>query len=102
MLCSWRHGETRPEWTVVKFYWGLGRLGGHQNRENSPSSGCPVLSRGWTRLLALVERAEAEGDPDREQPRRASDRSSSLPQKPLRIPGLPQPYCTYVTFELQG
>ena len=59
VLCSWRHGEVRPEWTVVEFYWALGRLGGHQNRKNGPPPGWLVLSRGWTRLQAMVEGVEA-------------------------------------------
>ena len=61
VLCSWRHGEVRPGWTVVEFYWALGRLGGHQNRKNGPPPGWLVLSRGWTRLQAMVEGVEAMG-----------------------------------------
>ena len=61
VLCSWRHGEVRPEWTVGEFYWALGRLGGHQNRANGPPPGWLVLSRGWTRLQAMVEGVEAMG-----------------------------------------
>ena len=61
VLCSWRHGEVRPEWTVLEFYWALGRLGGHQNRKNGPPPGWLVLSRGWTRLQAMVEGVEAMG-----------------------------------------
>ena len=61
VLCSWRHGEIRPEWTVEEFYWALGRLGGHQNRKNGPPPGWLVLSRGWTRLQAMVEGVEAMG-----------------------------------------
>src|SRR3954447_6395389 len=59
VLCSWRHGEVRAEWTVMEFYWALGRLGGHQNRKNGPPPGWLVLSRGWTRLQAMVEGVEA-------------------------------------------
>src|SRR5512142_1185990 len=55
MLCSWRHGEVRPGWTVGEFYFALGRLGGHQNRRNGPPPGWLVLCRGWTRLQALVD-----------------------------------------------
>ena len=59
VLCSWRHGEVRPEWTVREFDWALGRLGGHQNRQNGPPPGWLVLSRGWTRLQTMVEGVEA-------------------------------------------
>jgi Transposase DNA-binding len=61
VLCSWRHGAVRPGWTVGDFYWALGRLGGHQNRTNGPRPGWLVLSRGWTRLQAMVEGVEAMG-----------------------------------------
>ena len=59
VLCSWRHGEVRPGWTVGEFYLALGRLGGHQNRRNGPPPGWLVLSRGWTRLQAMVDGVEA-------------------------------------------
>src|SRR5262249_54401020 len=78
VLCSWRHGEVRADWTVVEFYWALGRLGGHQNRKNGPPPGWLVLSRGWTRLQAMVEGVEAMGRSRggsataEEQPRAAS------------------------------
>lgn len=61
VLCLWRHGEVRPDWTVVEFYWALGRLGGHQNRKNGRSPGWLVLSRGWTFLQAMVEGVEVTG-----------------------------------------
>jgi hypothetical protein len=61
VLCSWRHDEVRPGWTVGDFYWALGRLGGHQNRTNGPRPGWLVLSRGWTRLQSMVEGVEAMG-----------------------------------------
>ena len=59
VLCSWRHGEVRPGWTVGAFYFALGRLGGHQNRNNGPPPGWLVLCRGWTRLQAMVDGVEA-------------------------------------------
>ena len=59
VLCSWRHGEVRPGWTVVEFYWALGRLGGHQNRKNGPRPGWLVLSRGWSELRTMVQGVEA-------------------------------------------
>lgn len=59
VLCAWRHGEVRPEWTVMEFYWALARLGGHQNRKNGLRPGWLVLFRGWTLLQAMVEGVEA-------------------------------------------
>jgi hypothetical protein len=59
VLCSWRHGEVRPEWTVTEFYFALARLGGHQNRKNGLRLGWLVLFRGWTRLQAMVDGVEA-------------------------------------------
>jgi hypothetical protein len=61
VLCAWRHRERRPGWTVGEFYYALGRLGGHQNRRGTPPPGWIVLSRGWTRLQAMVEGVEALG-----------------------------------------
>lgn len=58
VLCAWRHGEVRPGWTIGEFYYALGRLGGHQNRRSDPPPGWLVLSRGWTRLRAMVHGAE--------------------------------------------
>lgn len=60
-LCGWRHGEVRPGWTVGEFDYALARLGGHQNRKNGPLPGWLVLSRGWTRLQAMVDGVEAIG-----------------------------------------
>jgi transposase-like protein len=59
VLSSWRHGESRPGWTVWEFYFALGRLGGHQNRKNGRPPGWLVLSRGWTLLQTMVEGVEA-------------------------------------------
>ncbi len=61
VLCGWRHGEVRPGWTVGEFDYALARLGGHQNRKNGPLPGWLVLSRGWTRLQAMVDGVEAIG-----------------------------------------
>ena len=58
VLCAWRHGEVRAGWTIGEFYSALGRLGGHQNRRSDPSPGWLVLSRGWTRLRAMVQGVE--------------------------------------------
>lgn len=59
VLCAWRHGAVREDWTVGEFYYALGRLGGHQNRRSDPPPGWLVLSRGWTRLQAMVDGVEA-------------------------------------------
>jgi hypothetical protein len=59
VLCAWRHGEDRPNWTIGEFYYALGRLGGHQNRRSDPPPGWLVLSRGWTLLRAMVQGVEA-------------------------------------------
>lgn len=59
VLCAWRHGEVRGGWTVGEFYYALGRLGGHQNRKSDPPPGWLVLSRGRTRLQAMVDGVEA-------------------------------------------
>jgi hypothetical protein len=61
VLCAWRHGAVRPGWTVREFYDALGRLGGHQNRASDRPPGWLVLCRGWTRLQAMVDGAEAMG-----------------------------------------
>ena len=59
VLCAWRHGEVRGDWTIGEFYYALGRLGGHQNRRCDPPPGWLVLSRGWARLRAMVQGVEA-------------------------------------------
>ena len=95
VLCSWRHGEVRPGWAVVEFYWALGRLGGHQNRKNGPPPGWLVLSRGWTRLQAMVEGVEAMG---RSRAGTAAPEERPRGGRPLKVvgtPGFREPYCTY-------
>jgi transposase-like protein len=81
VLCSWRHGEVRPEWTVWEFYWALGRLGGHQNRKNGPRPGWLVLSRGWTLLQTMVEGVEAIG---------RSRAGTAAPEERPRVGPLPE------------
>jgi hypothetical protein len=78
VLCSWRHGEVRPGWTVKEFYWALGRLGGHQNRKNGPSPGWLVLSRGWSELRTMVQGVEAMG--------RSQARAAAPEQRPQTGP----------------
>jgi hypothetical protein len=78
VLCSWRHREVRPGWTVAEFYWALGRLGGHQNRKNGPPPGWLVLSRGWTRLQAMVEGVQAMGS--------SRGRGATAAEQPAAVP----------------
>jgi Transposase DNA-binding len=54
VLSAWRHGESRPDWTVREFYLALGRLGGHQNRKSDGPPGWLVLWRGWDTLHAML------------------------------------------------
>ena len=54
VLSTWRHGETRPNWTVHEFFLALARLGGHQNRRHDKHPGWIVLWRGWTSLQLLL------------------------------------------------
>ena len=86
VLSAWRHGEVRPEWTVMEFYWALGRLGGHQNRKNGLRPGWLVLFRGWTLLQAMVDGVEAmarlrpvaPGEPPRGGPPCEDDRIAGV------------------------
>jgi Transposase DNA-binding len=79
VLCAWRHGVVRADWTVGEFYFALGRLGGHQNRTSDPPPGWLVLCRGWTLLQAMVAGVEAIG--------RSRTRMTSPGERPL--PGPP-------------
>lgn len=54
VLSMWRHGETRPNWTVQEFFLALARLGGHQNRRKDKRPGWLVLWRGWSDLQLLA------------------------------------------------
>jgi hypothetical protein len=54
VLSMWRHGETRPNWTVHEFFLALARLGGHQNRRKDKRPGWLVLWRGWSDLQLLA------------------------------------------------
>ncbi len=78
VLCAWRYGAVRPEWTVGEFSFALGRLGGHQNRKNGPPPGWLVLCRGWTRLQAMVDGVEAMG--------RARARTAAPGERRLSVP----------------
>ena len=54
VLSNWRHGETRPDWSVHEFFLALARLGGHQNRRHDKRPGWIVLWRGWSALELLI------------------------------------------------
>ena len=86
VLCGWRHGEVRPGWTVKEFYHALGRLGGHQNRKCDPPPGWLVLSRGWTRLQAMVDGVEAMHR-CRDRPAATGERSRAEPRSEGRTTG---------------
>jgi hypothetical protein len=58
VLSGWRYGEIR-QLTVHDFFYALARLGGHQNRRGDKRPGWIVLWRGWTKLQAMLDGAEA-------------------------------------------
>lgn len=60
VLSTWRHGESRPDWTMHEFFLALARLGGHQNRRRDKPPGWIVLWRGWTALQLLVAGSNLE------------------------------------------
>ena len=60
VLSTWRHGESRPDWSVHEFFLALARLGGHQNRRRDKRPGWLVLWRGWTSLQLLMTGAQLE------------------------------------------
>jgi len=59
VLGAWRYREFRPDLTIHDFFFTLGRLGGHQNRKSDKSPGWLVLWRGWAKLQAMREGADA-------------------------------------------
>jgi hypothetical protein len=54
VLSRWRHGESKPAWTIGEFLWALGRLGGHQNRPSDGAPGWLTLWRGWAKLQSML------------------------------------------------
>jgi hypothetical protein len=58
VLSAWRWRQRRPELTVHDFFQALARLGGHQNKRHQPP-GWLVLWRGWIKLQAMREGADA-------------------------------------------
>ena len=59
ILCVWRHGTLKADWTIHDFFFALARLGGHQNRKNDPHPGWIVLWRGWAHLQDMMDGANA-------------------------------------------
>jgi hypothetical protein len=59
VLSAWRHKRPRMDWSVHEFFMGLARLGGHQNRKRDKPPGWLILWRGWTRLQAMLDGADA-------------------------------------------
>jgi hypothetical protein len=55
LLSLWRHGKTRPGWTIHDFFYALARLGGHQNRKRDHRPGWLVLWRGWSKLQLMLD-----------------------------------------------
>lgn len=54
VLSQWRHKQDRMNWSIHDFYYALGRLGGHQNRNSDHPPGWLVLWRGWETLQAML------------------------------------------------
>ena len=59
VLCAWRHGKLKRDWTIHDFCYALARLGGHQNRKGDHRPGWITIWRGWNDLQAMVAGAEA-------------------------------------------
>lgn len=59
VLSAWRYRELRPRLTIHDFFYALARLGGHQNRKSDKQPGWLVLWRGWAKLQAMREGADA-------------------------------------------
>jgi hypothetical protein len=58
ILSGWRYGTMKPL-TVHEFFYGLARLGGHQNLRSDKRPGWLILWRGWTTLQAMIDGADA-------------------------------------------
>ena len=59
VLSGWRHRQSKPDWTIHEFFFALARLGGHLNRKSDHHPGWLVLWRGWTKLQAMLDGAQA-------------------------------------------
>ena len=82
--------------------YALARLGGHQNRKNGSLPGWLVLSRGWTRLQAMVDGVEAIGRSRARTAAPENDPARGHPLKLVGMPGLRELYCTYVIGKTQA
>ncbi|NQT36548.1 MAG: IS4 family transposase [Planctomycetes bacterium] len=54
VLSGWRHGKSKPDWSVYDFFYALARLGGHQNRKSDHPPGWQTIWEGWKELQAMV------------------------------------------------
>jgi hypothetical protein len=59
ILCVWRHGILKADWTIHDFCFALARMGGHQNRKSDHHPGWIVLWRGWAHLQDMMDGANA-------------------------------------------
>jgi hypothetical protein len=59
ILCVWRHGVSKPDWTIYDFCFELARMGGHQNRKSDHHPGWIVLWKGWAHLQNMMDGANA-------------------------------------------
>ena len=54
VLSGWRHGKSKPDWSVYGVFYALARLGGHQNRKSDHPPGWRTIWEGWKELQAMV------------------------------------------------
>ena len=59
VLCAWRHGKLKTNWSIHDFFYALARLDGHQNRKGDHAPGWITIWRGWNDLQAMVAGVEA-------------------------------------------
>ena len=59
LLCVWRHGIVKTNWTIHDFCFALARMGGHQNRKSDSHPGWIVLWKGWSYLQSMLDGANA-------------------------------------------
>ena len=103
VLCSWRHGEVRPGWTVGEFYWALGRLGGPSEPQQRPAPGLAGAEPGLDAIAGDGRRGGGHGTvPGTSGCARKSGHLRGRPTKLRGTPGLREPYCTNVIGEIQA
>lgn len=59
VLSAWRYNKIRKDLSIHDFFYGVARLGGHQNRKRDHPPGWIVLWRGWMALQHMVDGTEA-------------------------------------------